>query len=171
MAWTKRLLVQKAYGDLGLAAYAFDLSPDEMEDGVLTMDAMMASWEAEGIRLGYQATLDPLSADPDQDSGLPDWANTAVYKNLAIQQASAFGKAVNPSLAVAAKRAFDAMVGLLAANNVPQMQFKGNLPIGAGWKRATINRGPFVPAPQAYLTTGPDGLLELDGPVPLGPIP
>lgn len=166
MSWSKRLLVQKAYSDLGLASYEFDLSPEEMQDAILTMDAMLATWETYGIRIGYQATVDPEDADPDQPSGVPDWANEAIYKNLAIRQAASFGKAVPSSLAVAAKAAYDGMLGLIAANP-PQMQFRGNLPIGAGWKRSNLNQGPFMPAPQDYLTTGPDGLLTMEGPVPL----
>ena len=164
--WTKRLLVNKAYSDLAMAGYVFDLSPEEIQDAILGMDAMVAMWETQGIRIGYQATVDPESADPDQESGIPDWANMAVYKNLAIVQAASFGKAVPPSLAVAAKAAYDGMLGVIAANP-PQMQFKGNLPMGAGWKRSNANGGPFVAPPQDYLATGPDGLLDMNGPVPV----
>lgn len=171
MSWTKRLLVDMAFDDLALAGYAFDLTPEEITACVLRLDAMMATWAAKGIRIGYQATLDPKDTDPDQDSGLPDWANEAVYKNLAIRTAASFGKGVPQSLAASAKDAFDSMQGLVAANNVPLMQYKGNLPVGAGWKWPNINRGPFVNAPQDYLTTGPDGLLEMDGPVPVQSIP
>lgn len=166
MSWKKRLIVNKAFGDLALAGYVFDLTPDEIQDAILSLDAMMASWETYGIRIGYSATLDPENADPDQDSGIPDWANKAAYKNLAIDLAASFGKAVPPSLAVAAKSAYDGMLGLIAANP-PQMQYKGNLPIGAGWKRNNYNGGPFVAPPVDVLTTGPDGLLSIDGPVPV----
>lgn len=164
--WKKRLLVNMAFDDLGLAGFIFDLTPDEIQASILRMDAMMANWETYGIRIGYNATVDPEDADPDQLSGVPDWANEAIYKNLAIRQAASFGKAVPPSLAVAAKSAYDGMVGLLASNP-PQMQFKGNLPIGAGWKRRNNCAGPFVRPPQDFLTTGPDGLLEMDGEVPV----
>lgn len=164
--WTKRLLVTKAYSDLAMAGYVFDLSPDEIQDAILGMDAMVAMWETQGIRIGYQATTNPEKTDPDQPSGIPDWANMAVYKNLAIVQAASFGKAVSPSLAVAAKAAYDGMLGVIAANP-PQMQFKGNLPIGAGWKRNNYNGGPFVAPPVDVLTTGPDGLLDIEGPVPV----
>ena len=164
--WSKRILVNKAYSDLAMAGYVFDLSPDEIQDAILGMDAMVAMWETQGIRIGYQATVDPEDADPDQPSGVPDWANMAVYKNLAIVQAASFGKAVPPSLAVAAKAAYDGMLGLIAANP-PQMQFRGNLPCGAGWKRSNANGGPFVLPPVDVLTTGPDGLLDIEGPVPV----
>lgn len=166
MSWNKRLIVKKAYNDLALAGYVFDLSPEEIQDAVLSLDAMMASWETYGIRIGYQATVDPLDADPDQDSGIPDWANKAAFKNLALELAAGFGKAIPPSLAVAAKQAYDGVMGVIASNP-PQMQFKGNLPIGAGYKRNNYMGGPFVRPPVDLLTTGPDGLLEFEGPVPL----
>ena len=164
--WSKRLIVNKAFGDLALQGYVFDLTPEEIQDAILSLDAMMASWEAYGIRIGYQTTTDPEEADPDQESGIPDWANKAAYKNLAIDLAASFGKAVPPSLAVSAKIAYDGMLGLIAANP-PQMQFKGNLPIGAGWKRNNYNGGPFVMPPVEVLTPGPDGLLDIDGVVPV----
>lgn len=166
MSWTKRLLVNKAYGDLALQGYVFDLTPDEIQDAILSMDSMMALWETQGIRVGYAMTTDPEAADPDQPSGLPDWMNMAVYKNLAIMMAASFGKAVPPSLAVAAKTAYDWVLGLIASNP-PLMQYKGNLPQGAGWKQTNYMGGPFVVPPQNVLTTGPDGLLDIEGPVPV----
>lgn len=167
MGWKKRLLVNKAFGDLALAGYVFDMTPEEVQDAILRMDAMAGTWEASGVRVGYNTTVDPEKADPDQESGLPDWANEAFFKGLALRLAAGFGKAVPPSLAVAAKTAYDAMLGLIASN-VPEMQFKGNLPIGAGWKRSNYcGGGPFIRHPQERLTTGPDGLLEMDGEVPI----
>lgn len=166
MSWPKRTLVNMAFNDLALAGYVFDLTPDETQTAVLTMDSMVASWEAFGVRIGYNMTTDPEATDLDQPSGIPDWANMAVYKNLAIVMAASFGKAVPPSLAVAAKAAYDGMMGLVAANP-PQMQFRGNLPLGAGWKRNNYMGGPFVRPPVDLLTTGPDGLLDLEGPAPV----
>ncbi len=164
--FSKRNLVNMAFNDLALAGYIFDLTPDEMQTAVLTMDSMMALWETQGIRVGYAMTTDPDSADLDQPSGIPDWMNMAVYKNLAIMMAASFGKAVPPSLAVAAKTAYDWVLGLVASNP-PQMQFKGNLPMGAGWKMTNYMGGPFIAPPTDVLTTGPDGILSIDGPVPL----
>lgn len=165
--WSKRDLVNMAFNDLALAGYVFDLTPEEMNTAVMTMDSMMALWETQGIRVGYQMASDPGDSDLDQPSGLPDWMNLAVYKNVAIMMAGSFGKAIPPSIAVAAKTAYDWVLGLIASNP-PQMQFKGNLPQGAGWKMTNYMGGPFIiPPPQDLLTTGPDGLLDLNGPVPV----
>lgn len=165
MAWSKRLLVSMAFDDLALAGYVFDLTPEEMQAAVLRMDAMMALWGIKGVRIGYNATLNPDSADLDQDSGIPDWANEAVYKGLATRTATSFGKAIAPSLAVAAKQAYDAMAGFIAANP-PQMQLRGNLPAGAGWKLQNNVRGPFIQPPVDRLTAGPDSTLDFNGEVP-----
>lgn len=166
MSWKKRLLISKAYNDLALAGYIFDITPEEVQDAILSLDAMAATWEAYGIRVGYQATVDPEDADPDQESGLPDWANEAFFKGLAIRQAAAFGKPIPMSLLAPARQAYDGLLNLMAAFP-PQMQFRGNLPIGAGWKRNNLCGGPFVRPPVDLLITGPDGLLTFEGPVPV----
>lgn len=168
MSWSKRLLVNMSFDDLALAGYVFDLTPDEMQSAVLRMDAMMALWGIQGIRIGYNATVDPNDADLDQDSGIPDWANEAVYKGLAVRTAHSFGKMIQPSLAVAAKQAYDALLSQCAAFP-PEMQFKGNLPVGAGWKLRNGGSAPFIQPPTDLLTTGPDGLLDFNGPVPVNP--
>lgn len=161
--WTKKLLVNMAFDDLSLAGYIFDLTPEEIQASILRLDSMMANWELYGIRIGYQMTENPESADPDQPSGIPDWANEAVYKGLAIRQAASFGKATPPSLAVAAKQAYDSLLSICAHADLAQMQFKGNLPLGGGWKQRNGWGGPFVRPPTDVLTTGPDGPLDFNG--------
>lgn len=163
MAWTKRQICDMAFEELGLAAYVFDVSPEEQSSMLRRLDSMMAMWELYGIRLGYQKTVDPLNSDPDQDSGLPDIANQAVWTNLAVNAAPSYGKSLAAVTLVQAKQAYDGLLSV-AQSNPPEVQFKGNLPVGAGAKRPNSNGGPFVNTPQDVLTTGPDGLLDLDGP-------
>lgn len=166
MAWTKRVLVNMAFEELAKASYVYDLTADEIQSALLRMDSMMATWEGFGIRVGYAMTLDPLAADPDQDSGLPQIANQAVFMNLAVNMAASIGKNLPQSTIALAKQGFDALQNW-CMSNPPQMQYRGNLPIGAGWKRRDACGGPFVSPPQDLLTTGPDGLLEMNGPVPV----
>lgn len=155
-----------AYEELARASYVFDITPEEIQSALLRMDSMMATWENFGIRVGYAMTLDPLNADPDQDSGLPQFANMGVFLNLAINIGASIGKALPQSTIALAKQGFDGMQNW-CLSNPPQMQYKGNLPIGAGWKRRDAQGGPFVCPPQDLLTTGPDGLLTFEGPVPV----
>lgn len=167
MAWDKRTLVNMAFDELALAGYVFDLTPEEINTAILRMDSMMATWEVAGIRVGYFRSQDPKNADPDQDSGLPDEANEAVYLNLAIRLASSFGKQIPLSTTAPAKQAYDLLLGRCLSENVIPMQQRGNLPAGAGWKLRNGWRGPFVTPPTDTLTTGPDGPLDFNGLVPI----
>lgn len=167
MSWSKRRLIDAAFEEMALAGFVFDIDPDEQQAALRRLDSMMATWGGPGIgiRIGYNATVDPKNSDPDQESGIPDWANEAVYLNLAIRLASGYGKNLPKSTTAPAKAAYDALLGAVYAQ-IPQVQPMGNLPIGAGYKlRRTPN--PFVPPPVDRLTTGEDGLLEFNGPVPL----
>lgn len=167
MSWSKRQIIDAAFEEMALAGYVFDIDPDEKEAALRRLDSMMATWGGPGIgiRIGYNATVDPKNSDPDQESGIPDWANEAVYLNLAIRLASGYGKNLPKSTTAPAKAAYDALLGAVYAQ-IPQVQPMGNLPIGAGYKlRRTPS--PFVSPPVDRLTTGEDGLLEFNGPVPL----
>lgn len=166
MSWTKRQILDAAFEEMGLAGYEFDITPEEQMSLLRKLDSMMAMWETYGIRVGYNRTVDPKDADPDQDSGLPDTANEAVYLNLAVRGAAGYGKALASSTLLTAKIAYDGLLSL-CMSNPPQVQLRGNLPIGAGYKRPNANGGPFVAPPRDLLTTGPDGLLEFDGPTPV----
>jgi P22 tail accessory factor len=163
--YTKRQLIDAAFEELAMAGYVFDIDPDEQLSALRRLDSMMATWGGPGIgiRIGYNATIDPTNSDPDQQSGIPDWANEAVYLNLAIRIASGYGKAVPKSTTGPAKAAYDALLSAISA--IPQVQPMGNLPIGAGYKRRFST--PFVQQPVDLLTTGEDGLLDFNGPVPL----
>lgn len=164
--FTKRMLINAAFEELALAGFVFDITPDEQVSALRRLDSMMATWGGPGIgiRIGYNATVNPGNSDPDQESGIPDWANEAVYLNLAIRLAAGYGKTLAKSTTVPAKFAYDALVSAIGSE-IPQVQPLGNLPIGAGYKR--IRTSPFVQPPTDLLTTGEDGLLEFNGPVPL----
>src|SRR4051812_15238244 len=60
MSWTKRQLAADALGSIGIADYEFDVTPDEQLSVIRRLDAMMATWEARGVRVGY---LFPATAD------------------------------------------------------------------------------------------------------------
>lgn len=162
MSWTKRQLVDAAHEELGLASYTFDITPEEQQAAVRRLDALMATWGIIGIRIGYNATLDPLDADPDQASGVPDWANEAIFLALARRVAPSFGKIVSQETKTNGKFAYDAMLSRITATP-PSMQYVSNLPSGAGNRRTSIYQ-PFVVPPADRLTAGPDSLLEFNGP-------
>ena len=61
MSWTKRQFVLSAFEEIGIGSYNFDLSPEMLDMGRKRLDAMMATWNAKGIRLAY-----PIPSNPDQ---------------------------------------------------------------------------------------------------------
>jgi len=131
MSWTKRQFVNKAFGQIGYASYQYDLDPEQLQDAMTTMDSMVATWNAKGIRIGYPIPSSPENADLDEETNVPDSANEAIYLNLAIRIGPSLGKMISPELKSAAKSAYMALLGNAA---VPREQQITNLPRGAGTK-------------------------------------
>ena len=127
--------------------------------GCRKMDAMMASWETDGIRIGYSSSDSPSTADLDADSGLPAYANEAVYMNLAERIADTLGKAISANATVKAKTAYRKLLNA-AASKALEYQYPGTLPRGAGQKNWRMGVGAFTPEPVEPLTTGDDGEID-----------
>lgn len=128
MSFTKRQLVEAAYGELALAAYTFDLSPDEIQAGLQRIEGMLRTWKNQGIDTGYVFPLSPAVSDPDDSSGMLDFYEEAVRTNGAIRIAPLFGKTVSAETRLAASLAYQSM---LVGRPVPVMQLPRNLPVGA----------------------------------------
>lgn len=129
MSFTKRQLVEAAYGELALAAYTFDLSPDEIQAGLQRIESMLRTWLNLTIDTGYVFPVTPAVSDPDDDSGMLDFYEEAVRTNGALRIAPMFGKTVSNETRLAAALAYQAM---LRGRPVPVMQLPRNLPRGAG---------------------------------------
>lgn len=138
--WSKRQLIREAHNELGLGA-DFDISPEEDQSALRRMDAMLALWEAKGVRIGYAFPADPTSSDPDTPSGIPDSAAETVALNLAIRLAPSFGKAVKPETTKAAREGYDLL--LWGAARPQAQQMPNTMPVGAG------NRG-YVTGPRYF---------------------
>lgn len=160
MSWTKRQFVLAAFEEVGYAAYNFDLQPEQQQSALQALDAMLALWNAKGIRLGYPLPSTPDSSDLDQITGVPDAANEAIYTNLAVRLGPRLGKVVSVELKMAAK---DGLLALLARASVPmEQQLPANTPAGAGNKPWRGLRDPFLNPPVDPLTTGQDGELTFE---------
>lgn len=161
MAFTKRDIVNQAFEEIGLASYVFDLQPQQFDSALRRLDAMMATWNAKGIRLGYPLPSSPADSDLDQDTGVPDNAIEAMILNLAVRVAPGFGKTVSPDTKGNAKRAYNE---LLANSAMPLEMQLGNetIPSGAGNKGWRYYNNPFLRAPQDPLQVGSDGILDLE---------
>jgi hypothetical protein len=71
MSYTKRQYVIAAFEEIGLASYVFDLTNNELLSACKRLDAMMAQWNAKGIRLSYPLPSNPDSTSLDADTEVP----------------------------------------------------------------------------------------------------
>lgn len=157
MSWTKKQFIEQAFDDIGLAGYVFDLQPEQLQSALRKLDTMMATWNAQGIRLAYPLPSSPQDSDINQETDVPDSAYEAIYSNLAIRIASSFGKQVPIEVKATAKQAYNVL--LQRATQPIEMQLPRTMPAGAGQKPWRID-DPFVPPPQNPVQTGPEGYLE-----------
>lgn len=158
MGYSKRQFVEAAFEEIGLAAYAFDLQPDQLESAVRRLDAMMALWNGKGIRLGYPLPGSPQNSDLDAESEVPDSANQAIITNLAVILAPSYGKQVMPETKVAGKLAYDVLLSRAVMPN--QKQFPSTLPLGQGNKPWRIYDDEFARPPVDPVLAGQDGPIE-----------
>jgi hypothetical protein len=70
MGWSKQDLIDQAFQQIGLAGYVFDLSPEQLQSALKTLDTMMATWNGRGIRLGYPIPSTANGSKGDDDSSL-----------------------------------------------------------------------------------------------------
>ena len=160
MGWTKRQFVTQAFEEVGLAAYVFDLTPEQLQSALNRLDSMMAAWNAKGIRLGYPISSSPQNADLDEETNVPDSANEAIYLNLGIRLAPGFGKTVAVETKASAKTAYDTLLSRAAMP--PEQQFPGAMPSGAGNKPWRGYDNPFLRRPVDPLLAGEDGPIEFN---------
>ena len=155
MAWTKAQIIDEAFSELALGS-TFDMEPEERETALRRLDTMMATWEAKGVRVGYNGP--GLLAS---DSGIPLSAVETVYLNLAVRIAGGFGKQVSALTLTTARAGYDTL--LIAAAMPPEQQLP-SMPRGAGQRVGTYSLGgSFSPAPdQNPLQTTPGGDLHID---------
>lgn len=164
MGWTKRQLIEDAFGELALAGYDFDLSPEEMQAALRRMDTMLATWSSTGINIGYAFGLTPTDSDLDQDAGIQLTAVEAVYLNLAARIAGSKGKAMPRTTLFNAKAAYDALMLGAAQAEAQEQQLDSTVPRGAGNKPFRQYTRPFMPQPdQGPLTQAADGGLTFNG--------
>ena len=160
MSWSKQELIVQAFEEIGLASYVFDLSAEQLQSALRKLDAMMAAWNARGLRLGYPVPSTAGGSLLADSSNLKDEANEAVYMNLALKLASTLGKPVSQELKDAAKLGYNTL--LSQASVPPEQQFPKDMPAGAGNKWRNQNRRPFLDDPTEGLDAGPDSDLDFE---------
>lgn len=159
MSWTKRQLVVQAFEEIGYASYAYDLQPEQLQAGLRRLEALIATWNGRGVRLGYPLSNNPNTAELDVNSNVPDSANEAIYTNLAIRIAPIVGKTVSVETKQAARSAY---MELLSRFTKPEeQQLPGTMPAGAGNKPWRQDQ-PFLPSPEDQIDAGGDGPIQFN---------
>lgn len=161
MGWTKRQHIEQAFEEIGLAAYVFDLTPQQLQSALRRMDAMIAGWNSNGVRIGYPLPSSPDLSDIDADSGVPDFANEAIYLNLAVRLGPSFGKTVAPETKVGADMAYNNMANQVAQPTI-ERQMPQTMPRGQGTKPWRNFNNPFVYAPTKDIDAGSDNHLTFE---------
>lgn len=157
MSWTKRQFVEAAFEEAGYASYTYDLQPEQLEAALRRLDAMIATWNSKGIKIGYPLPTSPENSDLDTETNVPDKANEAIYTNLAIRIAPTIGKTVSRETKVAARSGYKALIN--DSTKPEQMQLPGNMPAGAGNKKDSFDR-PFLEEPSDNIINGPETEVE-----------
>jgi len=154
MSWTKRQIVNQAFNELGYASFAYTLSDAQLLVAKYQLDALVGEWNAYGIEMSYPLS-DTQNNDLDDDSNIPDWAISAIYKNLAVRLAPSIGKQAPNDLRIAARDGYKAV---LRRQSFPrERQFPETLPYGAG-NRPWIFGQNYFPTPSS-----PEEIFQGDG--------
>jgi len=160
MSYTKRQFVTAAFEEIGLASYSFDLTDDELTSACKRLDAMMADWNARGIRISYPIPSTPETTNLDEETNVPDVANEAIILNLAVRIAPGYGKQVMPDTKQVARQSYMTLLGWDQSNNMLEKQLPSTTPAGAGNKPWRYD-DPFLRPPSDPITTGSDGVLDI----------
>ncbi len=158
MGYTKQQFVSAALEEIGLASYVFDLQPEQLQSALRRLDAMMADWNAKGIRLGYPLPSSPQNSNLAEETLVPDSAYEAIICSLGIRLAPSYGKQVMPETKTTAKQGYDIL--LQRATFPLEKQLPGTMPAGAGNKPWRVYDNPYVRPPYFPVDAGPDGPLE-----------
>jgi len=141
--WTKRALIEMAYEELGISSVlGFDLTAEQVAVGLNRLNAVMATLYQNGYRLSYNSASEYNGGDPDDDSGIPDGANEAVYLSLAVRLAPTIGKVLPPQTIAAHRRAMNA---LALFSDLPTVKRDPDAaPAGQGNRRTRWPNDPFL---------------------------
>lgn len=150
--WTKKQIIAKAFAELALAGFVYDLDPEQLEDALQSLDAMLAEWTTSGVNLGYLLPATPDDSSIDDLSGIPDTANRTVYLNLAVTLAAGRGKTLTTETKAAAARGYHQLLGAAARSVARQAPMPNTMPRGAG-NKPWRNRSPFFAGPAETLDT------------------
>lgn len=133
----KRDIIDQAFEELGSAGYEFERTPEEALAALRRLNLFMGEWPWNGLT--YYAPPVGHGA-PEDFSGLPDSAISAVAYELAQRLAGLWGTELTPGQ----KRAAALAKAQAIPASVPKALYPRNTPAGAGnrfWRRTYLSTG------------------------------
>ena len=111
--WTKQELVDQAFAENGLPVEVYNVGADQMARALNRLDAMMATWYAAGIHVGYTLASSPGDSSLEAESELADVvggsnlrsANARALVDLAVANPSFTVRQVEARLGISYGRA------------------------------------------------------------------
>lgn len=161
MGWTKQQFILQAFDELGFGSDAYSIGTDQLNLALIKLEAMMGRWAGKGVHVRYPIAADIDSASLSTTTNVPDAANEAIYKNLAVKLAPSLGKAVSQLLNKEAIDTYKDLVSFADSEELPVMQMPGYVPLGAGNRRRFGTDQNFVDSPdERPLYTDDSGKLK-----------
>lgn len=161
MAWTKLQYIEQAFAEIGLAAYVFDLTPDQLNIVLRRLDGMVGGWTANGVHISYPLPSNPGDSTLDEVCNVPDFAHEAIYLGLACRIGPMFGKAVSPETKTYADNAYSQMLNNVALPT-PERYLPRTMPRGQGTKPWRNFNNPFVYGTSEPLLDGNNAEIILE---------
>lgn len=149
MGWTKRQFISAAFDEIGLADYVFDLSPDQIQASLVRLDAVVAR-----LKLDIHW---PFGYNLDTDTRCPDYANEAIFLNLAVAIAPSHGKQLSQITINNANNAFDFVTTY--SSSLPPTRQTPKMLSGAGNKNWRSNKSIYTDASSEPLTANNNELI------------
>lgn len=151
---TKRELANRILTLLGINTRSSSADSEEIADTIKHTEDWMLSNNAVGRRIGW--VVSSGEPDPDQESGIPDWAVMGVANSMALYMAPYFEKvSVHPSIAMNASLGMQTIASMTV--EVQPVQYPSRFP------RGQVNQHPHGPRyyqPEDRITTGGDYLTD-----------
>lgn len=155
MGLTKREYIERAYSEIGMADYVFDLQPEQMQTALRTFDAMMMGWDGGGIRIGWVGGQG--MGEIDVETATPLWADDAIITNLAVRLSPSVGKTPSQITLSLALQGLNLLRSRTAQPTVRAL--RGYAGAGSGYNRPGLGWGGRLPEPPTPIELGNDDTL------------
>ena len=149
---TAGTIIIDALQEIMVAATEQPVQPVEMSNAMRYLNRMMASWEGEGIAIGFT----PILSSGDLVT-IPATANEGVVFNLALKLAPQYDVLITPHQSKNAKEAKDSIRNL--AIDVGSAHYQDTLPIGSGNEYQGYNEYHFYPGREAEILAETTGVI------------